>query len=111
MPIHASLTDGRWHKLSFVEQMGNIGSEVSRALNWKNKDENAYKNALWRALELIDLTIADSRWHMRLKEITRVREFLIDAMDGGKTYQTTFEDIDRYFLQFAVAARIRSLSR
>ncbi len=31
--IHKELASGRWAQLSFVEQMGNIGSEVERALN------------------------------------------------------------------------------
>jgi len=95
-----------WQKLSFYEQMGNIGSEISRALNWQNKDENSYNNAIDRALELIDLTISDLRWRNRLKEIVRARELLADAMFGGKEYKTTFEDLNRYFFQFALAARI-----
>ncbi|MBU2082362.1 hypothetical protein KKH14_02995 [Patescibacteria group bacterium] len=95
-----------WQKLSFYEQMGNIGSEISRALNWRDKDEKSYDNAIARAFELLDLTIADLRWRLRLKEIVRARELLADAMFGGKEYKTTFEDLNNYFFHFALAARI-----
>ncbi|MFH1990297.1 MAG: hypothetical protein ABIJ19_00350 [Patescibacteria group bacterium] len=100
------MTLDSWKKLSFYEQMGNIGSEVSRALNWRDKDIKLYENATNRAFELLDLTIADSRWHLRLKEIVRARELLADAMFGGKEYKITFEDLNNYFFHFALAARI-----
>jgi acyl-CoA hydrolase len=61
--------------------------------------------AFERALELLDLTLADPRWRGRLREIARVRELLCDAAAGGHEYSTTLEDLDRYFLAFAVAAR------
>ena len=100
------MTIDNWQKLSFYEQMGNIGSEISRALNWRDKDEKSYDNAIARAFELLDLTIADLRWRLRLKEIVRARELLADAMFGGKEYKTTFEDLNNYFFHFALAARI-----
>jgi len=59
-----------------------------------------------RALELLDLTLADPRWRNRLSEIARVRELLCAAaLDDGREYRTSLEDLDRYFLAFAVAAR------
>lgn len=51
-----------WSKLSFVEQMGNIGSEVGRARKWQGKDENRFYLAVEKALELFDLTFRDNRW-------------------------------------------------
>jgi len=102
---HSSLADGRWTTLSLVEQMGNIGSEVARVLRWKGKDVTRCEQAFVRALELLDLTIQDSRWRARLKELTRVREFLCDAMSGGHEYGSTLEDLDKYFFTFAAAAR------
>lgn len=105
---HKKLADGGWQKLSFYEQMGNIGSEISRAFNWRDKDKKLYEGAIDRAFELLDLTIGDSRWRLRLKEIVRTREFLADAMLGGKEYQTTFEDLNHYFFNFALAARINT---
>ena len=103
---HKNLATGGWQQLSLAEQLGNIGSEISRALNWRNKDQKIYENAIDRALELLDLTISDPRWQNRLKEIVRTRELLCDAILGGKEYKTSLKDLDRYFFHFALAARV-----
>lgn len=100
------IASGRWHGLSLVDQLGNVGSEVSRALKWQDKDEKLFNGAIYRALELLDLTIQDKRWRKRLKELTRVREVLCDAFLGGQEYKSSLKDLDRYFFQFALAARL-----
>lgn len=104
--VHRGLASGRWQQLSLVEQLGNVGSEVGRMLRWRGRDQRLMTGAFERALELLDLTLADSRWRGRLREIARARELLCDAATGGTEYGTTLEDMDRYFLAFAVAARI-----
>lgn len=73
---------------------------------WRDRDERLVAGAFERALELLDLTLADPRWRGRLREIARARELLCDAALGGGEYGTTVEGLDRYFLAFAVAARI-----
>ena len=103
---HKNLAAGSWQKLSLVQQLGNIGGEISRALNWQNKNQESYENAIYRALELFDLTISDPRWKNRLKEIVRARELLCDAILGGKEYKTSLNDLDRYFFHFALVARM-----
>jgi hypothetical protein len=102
---HRELAGGRWQTLSLAEQLGNVGSEVGRMLRARGRDERLMAGALERALELLDLTLADPRWRDRLREIARARELLCDAAMGGTEYGTTLEDLDRYFLAFAVAAR------
>lgn len=102
---HERLAAGRWYVLPLVEQLANVGSEVGRASRWKEKDPQACENAFNRALELLDLTIGDLRWTGRRKELTRVREFLCDAMLGGNVYGSDLAGLDRYFYHFAVAAR------
>jgi hypothetical protein len=104
-PAHRDLAAGRWRQLSLAEQLANVGSEVGRAHRWQGRDERLAATAFERALELLDLTLADPRWRDRLREIARARELLCDAADGGREYRTTLEDLDRYFLAFAVAAR------
>lgn len=98
--IHQDLAAGRWHKLSLAEQLANIGSEVSRASKWQGRDENIFWGAVERTLELFDLTLTDSRWKERLREIARVREVFCDAVTGGKDYKSKLQDLDRYFLHF-----------
>jgi len=104
-PRHPELAAGRWQRLSLAEQLANVGAEVGRMRRRRGDVEPAATTAFERALELLDLTLADPRWRGRLKEIARARELLCDAALGGREYGTTLEDLDRYFLAFAMAAR------
>ncbi len=104
-PIHKELASGRWLQFSLAEQLGNIGSEVSRTLRWKDKDQELFMGAIDRALELFDLTLSDPRWKGRYREIARAREVFCDAIYGGRLYKSSFPDLIRYFDQFAFAAR------
>ena len=104
--FHQKLAEGDWQKLSFMEQLGNIGSEVGRAAKWQNKDEHIFRGAVSRALELFDLTLDDPRWKGRKLEIARAREVFLDSVLGGKEYKSSLEDLARYFDQFAYAARL-----
>lgn len=97
---HKDLAKGRWQKLSFAEQMAHIGSEVSRARRWQNKNERIFWSAVERALELFYLTIADPRWEKRLRELTRLREIFSAAVLGVKEYNSTLKDLERYFSCF-----------
>ena len=91
---HRDLAAGRWGTLSLAEQLGNVGSEVGRMLRWRGRDERLVTGAFERALELLDLTLADPRWRWRLREIARARELLCDAAAGGSEYGTRLEDLD-----------------
>ena len=102
---HQSLANGKWFTLSLCNQMGNIGSEIGRANRWKEKDAANYESAVFRAIELIDLTLSDARWKNRCKEIARAREVICDAYAGGKEFNSTFESLEKYFYHFAYAAR------
>ncbi len=64
-PIHKQLAAGQWHTLSLVEQLANVGSDVARAARWYGKDRQRCEQAFKRAVELLDLTIADNRWKGR----------------------------------------------
>ena len=104
--LHKNLAEGRWRELSLAQQMGNIGSEVGRAGICREKgDEQRFQGAIERAFELLDLTVIDPRWKTGRKEIARVRELLGDAFYGGIEYRTSFKDLDKYFLPFALKAR------
>jgi hypothetical protein len=103
--LHKDLAAGRWRGLSLAEQLGNIGSEVSRARRSQDKDERKFQNAAERALELFDLTLEDPRWRGRLKEIGRMREVFCDAISGGREYDSKLSDLERYFDYFAFYSR------
>ena len=103
---HKKLAQGNWKKLSFFEQMANIGSEVERAINWKNKNNIRYSLlASERTLELLYLTIEDNKNKNRLKELVRVYECLGDFLYGDNIYQSSDSLWQRYFYSFAYAAR------
>ncbi len=103
---HQGLAAGRWSRLSFFEQMANIGSEVERALNWRAKDNAVYsRQAAERALELLDLTLDAVHGPSRLKEIARVREALVDYFIGANQYKSTEASWRKYFACFTYAVR------
>jgi hypothetical protein len=103
---HRELASGRWNQLSFVEQMANVGSELERTVSWKQKNRPDYsRRAFERALELLDLTVADAKNRSRLKELLRVRECFSDHFFFENEYQTTPESWQRYFRSFLFAAR------
>ena|SRR3989338_1073796 len=104
--LHKNLASGRWHALSLLEQMGNIGGEILRAEREEGKDQKMFLGAVARALELFDLTLDDPRWRGRRLEIGRAKEVFLDAVFGGKEYKSSLKDLTRYFDQFAYAARL-----
>jgi hypothetical protein len=107
--VYHSGLENRWSSFSIIEQMANIGAEVGRAINWKKKNNNEMStNALYRALELIDLTAKDKKNRNSLKEILRVREALVDFIVGTNIYSTTSEQWEKYFFHFNLASAQRS---
>jgi hypothetical protein len=105
---HREAAAGHWFQLPLMEQLGNIGTEVARCVRAKEAgNESRAWNALVRALELFDLTIADKRWRgPKRREICRAREAVCDYLIGDNVYRSDAEFLDRYFLAFAIAARI-----
>lgn len=105
--LHTELASGRWQTLSLAEQMGNIGSEIGRALAWRGKDQKIFFGAVDRVLELFDLTMQDFRWRGRLKEVARAREIFCDTVQDGGNYGDSLESLDRYFFYFSFFARMK----
>lgn len=94
--------------MTLFEQMGNIGSEVDRVIRFRRRgDMKRSEAALFRALDLLDLTLSDPRWQhqSRLKEMLRIRECLGDYFLGENSYGMTDASWEKYFLPFAIAAR------
>ncbi len=103
---HKNLAAGRWNLLSFAEQMADIGSEIERTISWKQKRRLVISSgAFERALELMDLTIADEKNRGRLKERTRVREARSGHFYFDNFYRSTPESWQCYFHSFLIAAR------
>lgn len=94
----------KWRSYSRAFQMGNIGAEVTRLLNWQARGDSAQvEKSLIRALELIDLSINDSRSNK--KELCRLREVLCSKVFAPSAYHATNEQLINYFTPFAILAR------
>ena len=94
-----------WEKMDMFNQMGNIGSEVGRALSAKKQNKPARMQAAFsRGLNLIDATV-DS-WSK--KKSPRVRELLIarELFKSSITTEQVDGTLENYFMQFALAARL-----
>ena len=107
---HATIVE-TWKKLSFVERMANIGSEVERTLNWQTKNnQKLSQKAFFRALELFDLTLvllAGEKEHTfsRLREVARAKELFADYVCSDNKYSCTKESWQNYFRPFNYLAR------
>lgn len=102
-PAHRDLAAGRWQRLSLVEQLAHVGSEVDRAIR---ANEAGLHERFDRALELFDLTAADERWRgPRRREILRAREEFCRILFEDDVGSDDIRGLRGYFLHFAVAAR------
>ena len=96
----------RWKQMTLAEQMANIGSEISRAIHWRNKDNIEFSNnAVNRALELISLTIEAVTLNSNYKELTRLKEFLKDYFYFNNEYSSSDIQWEKYFNHFNFKAR------
>lgn len=104
---HPGLADGRWAKMPFALQMGNIGSEVSRAVNSKKRgNEERMMNAAARAIELFELSIdCNTDSPTRLKELCRGKEEFCDYIYGDNSFHTDPAKMVRYYDQFVTFSK------
>lgn len=97
----------RWAELSLIEQLGNVSSEVGRAINaTRAGKEKRAQGAIDRAVDLLDATVEVliAQKSPCVKEVLRARdEFLRLFYDG--TFEDDADNIARYFNSFAIAAR------
>lgn len=75
---HKTLNPEKWAKFSTKEQILMIASEILRAKNWlQHQDIETTQNCYERALELIDLTVSDSRLNLEQRKcLLQLREAL-----------------------------------
>ena len=90
----------KWARIGILEQMGNISSEVGRAI--ASRDNPTRRDgAIERAIDLFAATAA-CHSGLRLREILRARDEFLSLFYGDST---DYEGVQRYFHQFALAAR------
>jgi hypothetical protein len=95
---HTGLTVESWGAMPFLKRLSNIGSEVQRAIKWKDKSNLAYGDlAFIRALELFDLTYKTELTNSQLNELCRLREAWIDFYKYQNEYKTDSKFWQNYF--------------
>jgi hypothetical protein len=104
MLFHKDLTKEKWFGIDFFMQMANVGAEIGRAINWREKDKNLSQSSFYRGLELLDLTIEDKKNKTKLKELCRLREIIADYFCFDNIYKSTDTELNNYFYLFNYAA-------
>ena len=100
------MNEQRWFNFSFCEQMGHIGSEITRARIWDDKNDAVTRNrCLERALDLINMTKNDSRLYKRRRELCYLHEVVADQYISSKIYNVSMAGLEKYCLEFALVAR------
>ena len=98
----------RWFGMTLMEQMGNIGSEVGRSINARRSgDEARFQAALRRALDLFNATVEGMLRDksFRAREVLRARDQYLSLFFGDNPDLSDAPALERYFSQFAMAAR------
>lgn len=86
----------RWNRLSYKQQIGNIGSELNRALHWERKaDQMSRDAALERALDLIRMSLS-TRTPSKLREMTRFEEAVCHCFANSSEYEITIADLETF---------------
>lgn len=98
-------SSANWAEMDVFNQMGNIGSEVGRALAAKRQGKaERCQAAFYRGLDLINETaiLWAAQKKPGLKELLRARELFAESITTDKVDP----NLETYFMQFALAARI-----
>lgn len=102
---HKELATGRRYELSFAQQMWNIGSEVYRSLQAKEKYPERFEQATDRMLELFDLTLSNPKCTFpQRKETARLREGICSYLRWKNEYGLDSDFLNKYFLAFGMIA-------
>ena len=94
------MDSARWNKMSISEQILNIGGEVQRAVDRKERHEmDLAKSYLNKALDWIELTKNDPKNKNRIEEISIVEDELKDYFSANK-YKNNKNSIMSYWNSF-----------
>lgn len=82
--------------------MANLGAEVSRLYAAKKKDDEAVKAELQRCMDIIDALVSVESHFWRRQEVSILKDVLEDIAAGNDRYDVSEEDLEEYFLPFAL---------
>jgi hypothetical protein len=87
--------------MSIGTQLLNVGSEVARAIKFKNKNNsNAMYDFYNKAVELLQRSKVDPKNKKRISELDLYSEELFDFFIGDNIYKNTDESIMKTYNEF-----------
>lgn len=90
-----------WFAMPIGVQISNVGSEVHRAINWKNRgDVQKRNNFCMKAIEFLELMKKDPKNCYRKGELDCCINELKDYLMGENIYNTTEEQLIKYYDAF-----------
>lgn len=105
---HKELIDSwAWFKMSSLQQIGNLWSEVWRTLNYmKTWDSTKFEESELRMFELFDMIMWDAKWKKTwtLREVCRLKEVVTDFIYWNNEYSSDYDFFNKYFFTISVAA-------
>lgn len=91
----------KWFSMSIQQQISNIGSEVSRAIAWKNKgNEKRADGFCQKAIDYLVLSVEDPKNVHRIGELIFCIRELQDYFLGKNYYNTTDQMLKKYYDAF-----------
>ena len=92
--------------MTIFNQIGNIGSEITRARVWQEKGDSVSRDkALERALRLIDAALLNQVRPAHQRELACLRALVATAPAADSKYLTILRQLENYCLPFALLAR------
>ncbi len=90
-----------WFAMPIGVQISNVGSEVHRAINWKNRGDAQKSNSFcMKAIEFLELMKKDPKNCYRKSELDCCIDELKDYLMGENIYNTTEEELIKYYDAF-----------
>ena len=91
----------RWFSMPVAVQISNIGSEVNRAIKYKNQQEpEKAERFMNKSIQLLEMTKQDPKNRHRIQEFEFAIEELLDYFIGNNIYGTTDEKLKKYYDAF-----------
>lgn len=93
--------EAKWFAMPVSMQISNVGSEVARAIRYKNNgDQQKSINFCNKAIEFLSVIEKDPKNEHRKGEFDFCIEELQDYFLGSNEYHTTDEKLKRYYDAF-----------
>ena len=90
-----------WFAMPIGVQISNVGSEVHRAIRWKNKGDVQKKNSFcMKAIDFLEIMKTDPKNKYRIGELDCCIDELKDYFMGENVYHTTEEQLMKYYDAF-----------